>query len=96
MTVETRWLDRAGVAAYLSVRVDALPRLARRGKLPAPSYHLGARSPRWDRLALDSALSGTPSCPAIDPDAVGAAAVQAILAAGRRRGPVHGKRRPAG
>lgn len=83
MAAEPRWLDRTGVATYLSVRVDALPRLARQGKLPSPSYHLGARSPRWDRLALDSALSGTPS--SADPDAVGAAAVQAILAAGRRR-----------
>ena len=82
---EPRWLDRAGVAAYLCVRVDALPRLARQGKLPAPSYHLGARSPRWDRHALDSALSGTPSSAASDPDAVGAAAVQAIADAARRR-----------
>lgn len=80
---DPRWLDRAGVAAYLSVRVDALPRLARRGKLPAPSYHLGARSPRWDRLALDSTLAGTAA--SADPDAVGAAVVQDILAAGRRK-----------
>lgn len=84
------------MAAYLSVRVDALPRLARQGKLPAPSYHLGARSPRWDRHALDSALAGTPSSAATDPDAVGAAAVQAILQAGRRRAVPAGKRRAPG
>ncbi len=30
-----RWLDRAALAAHLSVRIDALPRLARQGKLPA-------------------------------------------------------------
>ena len=53
-----RWLDREACAAYVSVRVDELPRLVRRGKLPAPSYHLGPRCPRWDRLALDARFSG--------------------------------------
>lgn len=41
MPADPRWLDRTGVAAYLSVRVDALPRLQRQGKLPAPGPRHG-------------------------------------------------------
>ena len=85
MAAEPRWLDRTGVAAYLCVRVDALPRLQRRGKLPAPSYHLGARSPRWDRHALDSLLAGAASSVASDPATLGASVVQDILSAGGRK-----------
>lgn len=54
MTDAPRWLDRDATAAYISVRADELRRLLRAGKLPSPSYHLGPRSPRWDRLKLDS------------------------------------------
>jgi hypothetical protein len=53
-----RWLDRDACAAYVSVRVDELPRLVKRGLLPAPIYHLGPRCPRWDRLALDARFTG--------------------------------------
>jgi hypothetical protein len=53
-----RWLDPEAAAAYLSVRVDALPRLVKQGRIPAPDHRLGARSPRWDRLALDAAFEG--------------------------------------
>lgn len=56
--IEGRWLDPEAAAAYISVRVDALPRLVRRGRIPEPSRHLGDRSPRWDRLALDAAFDG--------------------------------------
>ena len=55
-----RWMDRDAAADYISVRVDELPRLVRRGLIPAPSYHLGPRCPRWDRLALDARF-GAPS-----------------------------------
>lgn len=51
-----RWLDREATAQYIGVRVDHLPRLRRRGLLPEPSCHLGPRSPRWDRDALDAAF----------------------------------------
>jgi hypothetical protein len=51
-----RWLDRASAAAYLGVRLDRLQRYVDAGKIPAPSYVLGPRSPRWDRLALDETL----------------------------------------
>jgi hypothetical protein len=53
-----RWLDPEAAARYIHVRPDALPRLVRAGRIPAPSYALGQRSPRWDRLALDSAFDG--------------------------------------
>lgn len=55
---DIRWLDRDACAAYISVRVDELPRLQKRGLLPAPSYHLGPRCPRWDREALDARFAG--------------------------------------
>lgn len=54
----TRWLNREGVAAHLSVHVDALPRLMREGRIPKPNYALGSRSPRWDIQALDAAILG--------------------------------------
>lgn len=47
-----RWLDRASAAAYLEVRLDRLqPRRCRQDPRTVPSYVLGPRSPRWDRLA---------------------------------------------
>jgi hypothetical protein len=55
---DTRWLDRHALAQHISVRVDAIARLQRAGRLPAPSYHLGVRQPRWDRSKVDAALSG--------------------------------------
>lgn len=53
-----RWLNAEATARYLSVRVDALPRLVKAGRIPAPSYQLGKRMPRWDRLQLDAAFDG--------------------------------------
>lgn len=53
-----RWLDREALAEYISVRVDAVTRLQRAGRLPQPSYHLGPRQPRWDRARVDAAFAG--------------------------------------
>ena len=73
-----RWLDRDALAVYLSVRVDELPRMQRAGRIPTPSFHLGPRSPRWDRLAIDSLFMGAPSStPDID------AMVRGYVTAGR-------------
>lgn len=51
-----RWLDRDAVAAYLRLRVEAVDRMARDGRLPQPSYTLGPRNPRWDRDTLDERM----------------------------------------
>jgi hypothetical protein len=51
-----RWLTPEDAALYLGVRVDRLTRYVREGKIPSPSYQLGLRVPRWDRLALDQTL----------------------------------------
>lgn len=51
-----RWLAPDKAAEHLDVRVDALPRLVRSGRVPAPDYRLGPRSPRYDREALDKAM----------------------------------------
>jgi integrase len=53
-----RWRSPEEAAAYLGVRIDQLPRLRKAGRLPAPSYALGPRTPRYDRLLLDSSLTG--------------------------------------
>jgi hypothetical protein len=53
-----RWLDRDALARHISVRVDAIARLQRAGRLPPPSYHLGPRQPRWDREQVDATLTG--------------------------------------
>ena len=55
---DARWLDPESAAKYLSVRVDALPRLVRQGRIHEPHRDLGERSPRWDRLALDAVFDG--------------------------------------
>ena len=55
---ETRWLDADGAARYLSLRVDAFLRAVAAGRIPKPSRHLGERTPRWDRSALDSVMIG--------------------------------------
>ena len=56
MTDLRRWLDREELARKLSVRVDEVSRLQRRGLLPAPSYRFGPRSPRWFEPDVDAAM----------------------------------------
>jgi hypothetical protein len=53
-----RWLDRDAAARYLSQSPDKLRRLVKAGKLPTPSYHMGPKSPLWDREVLDAVLAG--------------------------------------
>ena len=53
---ESRWLDAETVAKMLRVRASQLPGMVGRGRIPRPSYHLGYRSPRWDRGLLDVRL----------------------------------------
>lgn len=58
MPEPARWLDRDALARHICVRVDAIARLQRAGRLPPASYHLGPRQPRWDRDAVDAAIAG--------------------------------------
>lgn len=80
---EARWLDPDAAARYLSVRSNALSRLVRAGRIPAPDYTLGPRSPRWDRLALDAAFDG--GAASTDPRIATQAAIEKIRAQGRSR-----------
>lgn len=89
MSDAPRWLDPDAAAAYLSVRVDALGRLVRQGRIPAPSYALGERSPRWDKLKLDEAFDGGTG--STDPRTASAANVQKILSKGRSRRQIHAR-----
>lgn len=72
-----RWLDLPAAAAYLSVRPDRIRALVRAGRLPAPSYALGDRAPRWDRLALDACFAGGAASTNADQAAHAAAAAEA-------------------
>jgi predicted DNA-binding transcriptional regulator AlpA len=58
MVSDARWLDADDAADHLSLRIDAFYRAVRAGRLPKASRHLGERTPRWDRSALDSAMIG--------------------------------------
>ncbi len=81
--IEPRWLTPDQAATYIGRFRDELPRLVRAGKLPAPSYHFGPRSPRYDRHALDAIfLDATPSR-AID--RIEQEAVNAIIERARRQ-----------
>ena len=75
---QPRWLDARTTAEYICVRPDALLRLVKQGRLPAPCYRLGPRQPRWDRLALDAWFLGESE--GSDIDAAVATIVQKILA----------------
>ena len=80
-----RWLDRNALAAYVSLRVDQIPRFVRTGQLPQPSYQLGPKSPRWWSGAIDEAFGMSPS-PALSRGAAGLAEI--ILRKGKLgRGP---------
>jgi predicted DNA-binding transcriptional regulator AlpA len=57
MTSEARYLGRRDLAAYLSCSENKVDDMVRKGKLPEPVY-LEPRMPRWDREAVDTALSG--------------------------------------
>jgi hypothetical protein len=64
--VTARWLSPHAAANYLDVREDALPRLVKAGRVPAPEYQLGPRMPCYDRLNLDESMIGGLGSP--DPD----------------------------
>ena len=58
MPSDPRWLDADAAADHLSLRIDAFYRAVRAGRIPKASRHLGERTPRWDRSALDSVMIG--------------------------------------
>ena len=80
----TEWLDPAGVMRYLNLRHrSAVNRLVKDGKLPPPSYHLGPRSPRFDRDGIDAVMRGRQAADSMD--AALERALAAIRASGKRR-----------
>jgi hypothetical protein len=81
---ESRWLNAEATAKYISVRVDALSRLVRQGRIPEPNRSLGVRSPRWDRLALDATFEGGSDSTNID-ELVRAGVEQILREGGTRR-----------
>ena len=55
---EPRWLDAEDAARHLSLRIDAFLRMVRDGRIPPCSRHLGPRTARWEREALDARMRG--------------------------------------
>jgi excisionase family DNA binding protein len=84
---DQRWLDEEEAARYLSLRMSALRRLVKAGRLPSPNVSLGKRMPRWDKEELDRAMTGAPAeKPKLqNPQQVVQNAVQKILAQSRPR-----------
>jgi excisionase family DNA binding protein len=82
----SRYLTKQGVAAYLSISLSTVERRVKTGRLPAP-LDLEGRVKRWDRDAIDSAMTRRPDTPR-PADTVAAATqriVDEILAKGRLR-----------
>jgi predicted DNA-binding transcriptional regulator AlpA len=77
-----RFLPPEDVAERIGVRVDQIPRLLKAGKLPKPSFHLGPRKPRYDRIAIDALFTGNKEP---DEQAGDAAIVQSIIDRARRQ-----------
>lgn len=57
VAIAPEWLNTAGACAYLSMRKDTFVRKVRAGVIPAPSYSVGERMPRWKRSELDAMMS---------------------------------------
>ena len=77
-----RWLPPEDVAERIGVRFDEIPRLRRAGKLPEPSFHLGPRKPRYDRIEIDALFARAKDS---DEQAGDAAIVQSIIDRARRQ-----------
>lgn len=59
MSDPARWLDRDGLKAYVGgLDNEKIRRMVRAGKLPAPSYRMGPKSPLWWSADIDAALAG--------------------------------------
>ena len=75
------WLDAESAAAHLGLRLAAFLRRVKEGGLPAASYELGPRSPRWSAAGLDAAMSGSAASAARPLSS----AVEQILREGREK-----------
>ena len=62
---DPRWLDMHAAAEYIGLAPDTFRRRVKAGALPKPSAALGPRLLRWDRAALDAAM--TPAAPSRRP-----------------------------
>lgn len=80
---DSRWLDPMAAAEYLRVRTDALSKLVRQGRIPAPDYRLGPRRPRWTQEMLDGVPP--PAQGSTDPRIATQAAIEKIRTQGRSR-----------
>lgn len=87
----SRWLDIESAASYLSLRPDTFQRKVKARQLPAPSKHLGERSPRWDRAALDAMMEGNAGSSS-HRDTFNAIAAK-IATEGRKNSPSHARGR---
>lgn len=75
-TIQQRWLKPADAAIYIGKPSKKLKALAKAGLLPAPSYHFGPKSPRYDREAIDAMVAGTERAADIDAAIAGAIEIE--------------------
>lgn len=61
MPSDPRWLDAEATARYISVRIDALPRLVRQGRIPKGIEVKGRSGLWWSADGIDGLLSGADS-----------------------------------
>jgi excisionase family DNA binding protein len=95
---DQRWFDEDEAARYLSLRMSALRRLVKAGRLPSPNVSLGKRMPRWDKEELDRAMTGAAVVvvqkpKTKDPQQVIEDGLQKLLTTGRARSSLRQERR---
>ena len=83
MTDAPRWLDAQAAARHLCLREDAFTRKVRAGVIPAGSYALGERTPRWLSSDLDTLMR--PDVGSTSPRMAVQALVEKIQARPRRQ-----------
>ena len=83
MTTDPRWLDAQAAARHLCLREDAFTRKVRAGVIPAGSYALGERTPRWLSSDLDTLMR--PDVGSTSPRMAVQALVEKIQARPRRQ-----------
>lgn len=80
---DARWLDPEAAAKYLCLRLDAFSRKVRAGVIPAATYSLGERTPRWWSADLDAVMR--PDTASTNPRMAVQALVEKIQAQGPGR-----------
>lgn len=92
--ITPRWLNSKQAASYTGFsRTRQFLLAVKTGKLPQPTYPLGPRSPRWDRVALDAIFVVDRAPPVVDIERMEQEAVNGILERARCAQEARGRNR---